>query len=52
MAQDTIRLRDGSVITGRIVCHLGDGRLELDVDGRRYTGPKVGREPRRAAKWM
>lgn len=51
MAQDTIRLRNGATITGRIVDHLGDGRVELDVDGRRYAGHKVGREPRRVPSW-
>lgn len=46
MCAQTVRLPDGSLVTGRLVCHLGGGRVEIDVDGRRLVGDKADRQPR------
>lgn len=51
MAAETIRLASGHLLTGRIVAHLGDGRVEIDVEGRRYTGRKAHLTPRRWSRW-
>lgn len=46
MADETIRLANGATLTGRLVAHLGGGRVEIDVDGRRYAGAKLAAELR------
>lgn len=48
MCQQTIRLRNGGCLTGRLVDHLGDGRVEIDVHGKRFAGPKADRPDKRS----
>lgn len=41
MAEQTIIVGNSTVVTGRLVDHLGGGRAEIDCDGRRYVGRKA-----------
>lgn len=46
MCHETIRLPNGQTITGRLVDHLGGGRVGIDWHGRRFEGVKVSSERR------
>lgn len=46
MATETILLSNGATLSGRLVDHLGGGRVVIDCDGRRYAGVKVTSERR------
>lgn len=47
--RDTVRLENGSTMRGRLIAHLGNGRIEVEQDGRRYVGVKLSTDRRRRA---
>lgn len=50
MCHETIVLADGRRITGRLVDHIGGGRVIITVGKRRYAGVKASTAERRAAR--